>query len=217
MKPVNLIYLTTALLTLTLSASMQVYAADYLAIGGGAGYQHDSGNTDAYPEMMRTTQKNILVSGWFKADLWPMIFVRAGYIRSMGITEGKALHSSHGSLDSWEIGYHMIPGHLAFSFPVNDDGALYMGAGITYIFSSGQITAAEKVTFSKNLFGYGLIAGLQSKVYGPVSLFAEWNYLTAKTAPLIDTDADSVKDYSADFSGSTVHFGILYYFARGER
>lgn len=197
---------------------IEIRAKDYVAAGIFCGYRHDEGNTEVYPEMIKSSQKNIIPGAVMKFDLWPFFFFRIGFSRSIPLTKGAVEKSSYGALEEWSINYYSLPWHIAMSFPIEESGRVYMGAGVTYFFTDGYIKSTEKYSVAKNLFGYGFILGGQAKVFGPVDIFIECEYVHGKTAPLADTTmpADNIKDYPADLSGARINAGILYYLIMDE-
>ncbi|MCP4131230.1 MAG: outer membrane beta-barrel protein [bacterium] len=197
---------------ITLTFPTLLWAADFIGVGAQVGFQYDVGNLESRPGIETEAQSNILLGAFVKIDRGPL-FMRTGADHTFSLGAGKVLNSSAGKLSKTNIQYTSIPLYLGVNFPVRDKGKFYIGMGGTYLLGRGNVTTSAGVTtISDWAYGPGFLAGIQLRVGDSIRFFMEWEYLSAKTDPVVNIDTGSTwKDFSVDFTGHRIHLGMLYY------
>jgi len=113
-----------------------------------------------------------------------------------------------------EVAFTEVPVYAGINLPIRDFGVVYMGGGGSYIFGSGHLkTTSGNEKINEQLFGYGLIAGIESEIYSNASLLFEWEYLAARSSPAASASG-VYDDYYIDYSGHRFRFGVIYHFSR---
>jgi len=190
-----------------------LYAEDKFSAGVTAGYQYDVGMISEQTGLQGKVQQNISAGFVLKLDM-SRLFLRTGVEYSYPFQKGKISYSSAGSVERTAVSFIEVPVYTGVNLVIRDFGAFYMGGGGSYIFGSGNVkTASGNKKINEQLFGYGIIAGVQSEIYSNASLLFEWEYMSARTSPVAST-AGTYKDYSIDYSGQRFRFGIIYHFNR---
>ena len=189
-----------------------LYGRDNIGIALHTGMHYDVGNLSALPGAQITPQINIIVGTKVKADIW-FAFVQLGIQQSFLASEGRVINDSWGTLKKTSIQYMSFPLYGGLNFPVRDRGTFYIGVGGAWILGSGYIqTATSKKNLNQVIFSHGFMTGMQIRLWKRIGLYFEWEYLYARTGPVINTDsAHNWKDFSADFSGHRFHCGVFYY------
>lgn len=202
------------IITLLLLVSADLYSDDRISAGITAGYQYDAGMLAGKGGIQAQVQNNVSAGAVLKLDI-SGLFLRSGAEYSYPFDDGVILGGSGGDVLETSAAFIEVPVYGGINLAIRDFGAFYIGGGGSYIFGSGHVkTASGNVTISEQLFGYGLIAGIESEIYGNASIMLEWEYLAARSAPVASTGAGAYDDYSIDYSGHRVRFGVLYHFNR---
>lgn len=189
-------------------------AEDRFSAGLSAGYQYDTGLLSEKNYVQAQVQHNISAGVVIKLDM-SRVFLRTGFEYSYPFDRGVIVNGSAGDVLETEIAYIEVPVYGGINLPIRDFGNFYIGGGGSYIFGSGHVkTSAGNVDISEQLFGYGLLAGIESEIYSDASLLFEWEYMAARSSPVASTGAGSYNDYSIDFSGNRIRFGVIYHFGR---
>ncbi len=200
------------LLPFLISLSSGVNAGEYVGVGGYAGLQYDVGNLSGQKGADFEGQHNAIAGVIMKLDRDPLFF-RTGANRTFLIAEGKVLNNSMGTLESLNIQYTSIPLYAGLNFRIRDRGKFYIGFGVAFIMGSGEVkTTNEKVKINENDFATGFMTGVQLRVGNNSRVFAEWEYLSGRTRPVINTSTTNAwKDFSVDYSGHRIYIGASYY------
>lgn len=187
-----------------------LYSQERVSAGISAGYHYDAGNFSSKQNFNGTVQQNISAGAVFKLD-FNFIFLRSGAEFSYPFIKGKY----GGNIGKTHVFFTEVPLYAGLNLPIRNFGALYMGAGGSYIFGSGDIeTSSGKVNVSEQLFGYGFIAGVETEIHSSTSFIMEWGYVSAKSSPVAASDPlDLYDDYYIDFTGHRIRAGFLYHFS----
>lgn len=197
---------------LMLSGNM-LYSDDKFSVGLTAGYQYDVGMLSEKPGVQSDVQQNISAGLLLKLDM-SRLFFRSGIEYSYPFEKGKIAGNSAGEIKKTSIVFTEVPVYAGISLPLRDFGAFYLGGGGSYIFGSGHLkTESDNVRISEQLFGYGLIAGIEYEIYSNASFVFEWEYMAAKSSP-VASFSGSYDDYCVDYTGQRIRFGIVYNFSR---
>lgn len=182
-----------------------------ISAGAYAGYHYDAGNFSSQQGVNRTVQQNISAGAVFKID-FNSIFFRSGLEISYPLVKG----DYGGNIIKTRISYLEVPLYAGIILPIRNYGSVYMGGGGSYLFGYGNIkTSSGNVKISEQLFGYGMIAGLEAEIYSRVSFFMEWAYVATRSSPVAASDvSDLYNDYYVDFTGHRIRSGFLYHFSR---
>jgi len=198
---------------LLLFASGMLYADDKFSTGVTVGYQYDVGMLSEKTGIQGDVQQNISAGLVLKLDM-SRIFFRSGVEYSYPFAKGEIKSNSAGNVLETEIRFIEVPAYAGINLPIRDFGVFYMGGGGSYIFGSGHLkTTSGNVKINEQLFGYGLLAGVESEIYNNASLLFEWEYVAARSAPVASGDG-VYDDYNIDYSGHRVRFGVIYHFSR---
>lgn len=191
-----------------------LYAEDKLSAGGTFGYQYDAGMLSEKMGIQGKVQQNVSTGIVIKLDI-NRIFLRTGIEYSYPLQKGKiSYYSTTGLVEGTAISFMEAPVYAGINLVIRDLGAFYMGGGGSYIFGSGYVkTSTGKKKINEQLFGYGMIAGIQYEIYSNASLLFEWEYMAARTSPVASTSG-TYDDYSIDYSGQRIRFGAIYHFNR---
>ncbi len=196
-----------------LFAANMLLAEDRFSAGVTVGYQYDTGMLSDRGSMQGKVQHNVSSGVLLKLDI-SRFFLRTGAEYSYPFPKGKISSSSAGFVKETSLSFIEAPVYGGINFAIRDFGALYMGGGGSYIFGSGNVkTASGKKKVSEQIFGYGMIAGIQSEIYSNASLLFEWEYMSARTSPVASTGG-TYDDYSVDYSGQRFRLGVIYHFNR---
>lgn len=182
-----------------------------ISAGMTAGYHYDAGNFVSRQGVHRTVQQNISAGAVFKID-FNCIFFRSGLDISYPFVKGKY----GGDIGKTKVSYLEVPLYIGIVFPIRNYGSVYMGGGGSYLFGFGDIkTSTGNVKISEQLFGYGMITGLETEINSRVSFIMEWGYVVSKSSPVAASDSsDPYNDYYVDFTGNRIRAGFLYHFSR---
>lgn len=188
-----------------------LFSGERISAGAYAGYHYDAGNFSSSKVIDKTVQQNIAAGAIFKTD-FSFIFFRTGLEISYPFIKGDYGDNIHKTA----VSYLEVPLYAGIVLPVRNYGSVYMGGGGSYLFGYGNIkTSSSKVKISEQLFGYGMIAGLETEIYSRVSFFMEWAYVASKSSPVAAFDASNAySDYYVDFTGHRLRAGFLYHFSR---
>ncbi|HNX24901.1 MAG TPA: outer membrane beta-barrel protein [Spirochaetota bacterium] len=198
---------------LVLFASNILYAEDKFSAGFSMGYQYDAGMLSDKRGIQADVQQNISAGLVLKLDM-SRVFLRSGVEYSYPFSKGEITNSSAGAVQETEVIITEVPVYAGINIPLRDYGVFYMGGGGSYIFGSGRVkTSSGSEKINEQLFGYGLIAGIESEIYSDASLLFEWEYLAARSSPVAST-SPPYDDYYIDYSGHRVRFGVIYHFNR---
>jgi opacity protein-like surface antigen len=189
-----------------------INAGEYIGVGGHAGLQYDVGNLSGQKGADFKGQHNVILGVTLKLDRDPLFF-RTGADRTLLLAKGEVLNNSIGTLESVNIQYTSIPLYAGLNFRIRDRGKFYIGFGIVYIMGSGEVkTTAEKVKINETDFGTGFLTGVQLRVGNNTRVFAEWEYISGRTKPVINTSSTNTwKDFSVDYTGHRIYIGASYY------
>ncbi|TAL39265.1 MAG: hypothetical protein EPN93_02090 [Spirochaetes bacterium] len=190
-------------------------AEQNFGVGIHVGAHHNVGNLDSYdPAMQIKPQTSLLLGCSFKANLG-FFFMRAGVDTTFVFSKGEVLEpSSNDTVTSYEIRYSQVPVFAGLSFPVQDVGEFYMGGGGAYLLATGTVKHPAKEEISASAIGYGFLAGMQLTLTPNVRLYMEWEYIDARSAPVLATQpapADQWKNLYIDFTGHRILLGAMYY------
>lgn len=212
MKNVMKKIIIVPLLFLLVFVYLEVDAGEYIGIGGHVGLQYDVGNLSGQKGADFEGQHNVIPGVTLKLDRDP-VFFRTGADRTILFSKGKALNNSIGTLESLNIQYTSIPMYAGLNFRIRDRGKFYIGFGIVFIMGNSELkTTAEKVKVKENDFGTGFLTGVQLRVGDTISVFAEWEYISGRTGPVINTSTTNTwKDFSIDYTGHRIYIGVSYY------
>ncbi len=186
-------------------------AEEHIGLGVHIGAHHDVGNfSDQNPSAMTDPQNSLLLGFSFKANIG-FVFLRTGFDYSYVLNRGKVLENSD-TVASYSIKYVCVPGFLGFRFPVRERGEFYMGAGMAYFITSGDVKLASGASedISAISYGYGIITGIEFKLLPEVRLYMEWEYFDARSDAQVQTTG-SWKNYYVDYTGHRVLLGVMYY------
>ncbi len=203
------------IITLLLLFSAGVlYAEDKFSAGLTVGYQHDAGMLSEKSGIQGDAQQNFSAGIVIKLDMG-RLFLRSGVEYSYPFETGTVESDSTVILNETAIAFTEVPVYAGINISIRDFGAFYMGGGGSYIFGSGHVkTSAGNVNINEQLFGYGLLAGIESEIYSNASLLFEWEYMTARSSPVASAYGSGYDDYPIDYSGHRVRFGVIYHFNR---
>jgi opacity protein-like surface antigen len=200
------------LLLLLVFDHSEMDAGEYVGIGGHAGLQYDVGNLGEQKGADFEGQHNVILGVTLKLDRDPLFF-RTGADRTILFAKGKVLNNSIGTLESVNIQYTAIPMYAGLNFRIRDRGKFYIGFGLVFIIGSSELkTTAEKVKVNENDFATGFLTGVQLRVGNNIRVFAEWEYLSGRTGPVVNTSTTNTwKDFSVDYTGHRIYIGASYY------
>jgi opacity protein-like surface antigen len=187
--------------------------AEYFGVGIHVGAHHNVGNLDSYdPSMQIKPQTDILVGCAFKTNL-KFFFIRAGIDTTFLFSKGEVLEvDAADPVTEYRIQYSQIPCFAGLNFPVQDIGEFYMGGGIAYLLATGSINHGTKEDISASALGYGFLCGMQLNITSFIKLYMEWEYIDARSAPMMNTQTSSTwKNMYIDFSGHRMLIGAMYY------
>lgn len=186
-------------------------AEERISAGITAGYHYDAGNIAKHQGVNRTVQQNVSTGAVFKID-FNLIFLRSGLEISYPFIKG----DYGGNIDKTNVSHLEVPLYIGIIFPIRNYGSFYLGGGGSYLFGYGEIkTSSGNVKINEQLFGYGMIAGLETEIHSRVSFIMEWGYVVSKGSPVAASDvSDPYNDYYVDFSGHRIRAGFLYHFSR---
>lgn len=192
---------------------MPVFSAGTISGGFYLGYQYDVGNLSEKP-VDYDLQQNAAIGGLLRIDLG-ILFFRTGADFSYPLEKGRIRNLTAGDVSKTEAWFVEVPVYAGIDIPVRDYGMFYMGAGGSYIFGMGSVTAASKEEkINEQLFGWGFITGIESVINSDVSLFLEWEYMTVSSSPVAASGAGPYDDYYIDYTGSRYRLGVMYHFNR---
>lgn len=202
------------IIILLLFTASLIYAEDRFSAGITAGYQYDAGMLSEKAGVQGKVQHNVTTGLVLKLDI-SRLFLRTGVEYSYPFQKGKiSCSSTTGCIEETAISFIEVPVYAGANLVIRDFGAFYMGAGGSYIFGSGNVkTSSGKEKINEQLFGYGMIAGIQYEIYSNASLLFEWEYMAARTSPVASTNG-TYNDYSIDYSGQRIRIGAIYHFNR---
>ncbi len=204
------IFLTIILLLIT----GLLFAEDKFSAGVSLGYQHDVGMISERPGIQGDAQQNASAGIVIKLDMG-RLFLRSGVEYSYPVETGAVESGGTILLNKTAITFAEVPVYVGINISIRDFGAFYMGGGGSYIFGTGHIkTTAGDVKINEQLFGYGLLAGIETEIYSNASLLFEWEYMTARSSPVASVYGTGYDDYPIDYSGHRVRFGVIYHFNR---
>ena len=196
-----------------LFAGNMLYAEDKISAGLTTGYQYDTGMLSDKGGLQAEFQQNISIGVIIKLDMG-RLFLRSGIEYSYPFAKGDIKNSSAGDVEETAIAFLEAPIYGGINLSLRDFGAFYLGGGGSYIFGSGYVeTSDKKEKISEQLFGYGIIAGIESEIYSDASFMFEWEYVTARCSPVASRDG-LYDNYSIDYSGCRVRMGVMYHFSR---
>lgn len=199
--------------TVLLLIPFPLFAAGRISGGIYTGYQYDTGNLSE-KNVVADLQQNVAVGALLKIDLG-FLFFRTGADYSCPVEKGRFSGESAGDVLETEISFIEAPLYAGFNIPVRDYGQFYMGGGGSYIFGMGSIkTSSGRESINEQLFGYGFITGIESEISADISIFFEWEYMSAASSPVAATGTGTYDDYYIDYTGSRYRFGFLYHFNR---
>jgi opacity protein-like surface antigen len=189
-------------------------AEDRLSAGLTAGYQYDVGMLSGKKSLQARVQHNISAGAILKLDM-SRVFLRTGFEYSYPFDKGVIVNGTAGDVLETKIAFIEVPVYGGINLPIRDFGNFYIGGGGSYIFGTGHVkTSAGNVDISEQLFGYGFLAGIESEIYSDASLLFEWEYMAARSSPVASPGAGTYDDYSIDYSGNRIRFGVIYHFGR---
>jgi len=189
-------------------------AEDRFSAGLTAGYQYDAGMLSGRSGVQGKVQHNISAGAVIKLDM-SRVFLRTGFEYSYPFDKGVIADGTAGDVLGTEISFFEVPVYGGINLPIRDFGNFYIGGGGSYIFGTGHVkTSAGNADINEQLFGYGILAGIESEIYSDASLLFEWEYMAARSSPVASTGAGTYDDYSIDYSGSRIRFGVIYHFGR---
>jgi len=199
---------------ISIFAASLLYAEDKLSAGLTAGYQYDVGMISEKGGIQGDAERNISAGLIIKLDM-NRFFLRSGVEYSYPFENGKITYNSAGpDVQETSLVFIEAPVYAGINLAIRDFGSFYIGGGGSYIFGSGIVkTSLKNVKVNEQIFGYGLIAGIESEVYSNASLIFEWEYMAARTSPVASASG-LYDDYSIDYSGHRVRFGMIYHFNR---
>lgn len=201
------------IILILLFASHILYAEDKISAGLTGGYQYDVGSLSDKSGIQADVQQNISAGLALKLDM-TMLFLRTGVEYSYPFSKGQITNASAGNVLETEIIFTEVPVYAGINLPIRDFGLVYMGGGGSYIFGTGHVkTASGNEKINEQLFGWGLIAGIESEIYSDASLLFEWEYMAARSSPAASTSA-LYDDYYIDYSGHRIRLGVIYHFRR---
>lgn len=191
-----------------------VSAEDRLSAGFTAGYQYDVGMLSERSGVQGKVQHNVSAGAILKLDM-SRVFLRTGVDYSYPFDKGELVNGTAGDVLETEVAFIEVPVYGGINLPIRDFGAFYLGGGGSYIFGTGSVkTTTGDVDINEQLFGYGFLAGIESEIYSDASLIIEWEYMAAKSSPVASTGAGTYDDYTIDYSGHRIRFGVIYHFSR---
>jgi opacity protein-like surface antigen len=189
-------------------------AGDKFSAGLTAGYQHDVGMLSDRRGVQADVQQNIAAGLMLKLDM-SKIFIRTGVDYSYPFAKGRIRDGSGGDITGTEISFYEVPVYAGINLLIRDFGNFYMGGGGSYIFGTGRVKKVSGDSeINEQLFGWGLIAGLESDIFNNASFIFEWEYMAARSSPVASTGAGSYDDFYIDYSGHRIRFGVIYHFSR---
>ncbi len=197
----------TSILYITFSA-VPLFAQ--VKTGITAGYQYDVGNMNDRRGIEGDVQQNAAPGVLFKLDM-SAFFIRTGAEFSYPFEKGRVSSSVY-NIEQTVVYFIEVPVYAGLRFPIRDFGEIYIGGGGSYIFSMGRVkTSSGRETLSEQLFGFGIIAGLEYSLFVDVTLLFEWEYLSCTGSPAASSGA-TYDDYTVDYSGSRFRMGLTYRF-----
>lgn len=189
-------------------------AGDKLSAGLTAGYQNDVGMLSDRRGVQADAQQNISAGLVLKLDM-SKIFIRTGAEYSYPFDKGRFPDGSAGNVTGTEISFTEVPVYAGINLCIRDFGNFYIGGGGSYIFGTGKIrTVSGDANINEQLFGYGLIAGLEYEIYNNASFIFEWEYMAVRSSPAASSGAGTYNDFCVDYSGHRIRFGVIYHFSR---
>lgn len=192
--------------------SSHLHADDRFSAGLTFGYQQDVGMLSEKNIIRGNIQNNMSAGMALKLDL-SIFFVRTGAEYSHPVKKGVIVNSTAGAITGTALSFIEAPLYFGINLPLKDFGSLYIGGGGSYIFGMGSVkTSAGEASVSEQLFGYGMLAGIEYEIYSNASFIFEWEYMTARSSPLASTGAGTYDDYYADYTGQRIRFGAVYHF-----
>ncbi|NLV66634.1 MAG: porin family protein [Spirochaetes bacterium] len=201
------------IIPLLLFCSMPIYSAGTISGGLYLGYQYDAGNLSG-KAVDADLQQNVAVGGLLRIDLG-ILFFRTGADFSYPFEKGRIHNSSAGDITGTDSWFVEVPVYAGLGIPVRDYGMFYMGAGGSYIFGMGSVSATSgNEQINEQLFGWGFIAGIESVVSNDLSLFVEWEYMTVSSSPFASSGTGTYNDYYMDYTGNRYRLGVMYHFNR---
>ncbi len=204
-------FLSALILAIILPRTL--HSGEYIGLGIHAGFHNDVGNMGQQGNsVIYAGQFNGILGVSAKIDRDPL-FIRTGADRSMVLMDGEVKDNSSGELKKTRISYTSIPLYAGINFRIRERGKFYMGMGPVYLLGNGSVhTIDEKVQIRDKIYCLGFITGVQLRVDNYIQVYAEWEYISARSAPKINTDPGQTwKDYSIDYSGHRLHLGFSYF------
>ncbi len=199
--------------TLMLFIAAACYAEDKFSMGLTAGYQHDMGMLSDKYGIQALVQQNFSAGLVLKLDM-SRLFLRSGAEYSYPLKKGKIINDSAGDVTGTAASFIEVPVYAGINLTIRDFGLVYMGGGGSYIFGTGYVkTTGDDKKINEQIFGWGLISGIEYEIYGNASLIVEWEYMAGRTSPVASTNG-SYDDYYIDYSGQRIRFGAVYHFGR---
>jgi len=198
---------------LLLLAVNMLYAEDKFSAGLTAGYQYDAGMLSEKAGVQAKVQQNVSAGLVLKFDM-NRIFLRTGVEYSYPLQKGEILNAGAGLVEGTAISFIETPVYAGINLVLRDFGSFYIGGGGSYIFGSGNVkTSSGRKKINEQIFGYGIISGIQYEIYSNASLLFEWEYMSARTSPVASTNG-VYDDYSIDYTGQRIRIGAVYHFNR---
>lgn len=189
-------------------------AGDKFSAGLTAGYQNDVGMLSERSGIQANPQQNFSAGLVLKLDM-SRIFIRTGVEYSFPFIKGSIDDGTCGDVTGTVIRFTEVPVYGGINIILRDFGNFFIGGGGSYIFGTGKIrTVSGDAEINEQLFGYGLIAGLESDIYNDASFIIEWEYMSARSSPVASTGTGSFDDFCVDYTGHRIRFGVVYHFSR---
>ena len=205
-----------------LSAAV-AFAGEYLGLGAHIGFHPDAGNLSQM-NVQVNAQNSYMAGVIVKLDVDPFFIKTGGDFVFLSTNGGFSKNNTYGhTIKNISSKYTSIPLYAGLNFTIKERGKLYIGAGAAWILGYGEIElisdlstgATKKTEIDEKIFGIGIICGVQMQVSNSAGIFMDWEYLTAKTDPIVDSSGlytgESFKNFSLDYTGQRFHFGFIYY------